>query len=101
MPPDPLRILLVEDNPNNRRVAHAILSRRGHRVDSAENGRLALEKLAGSSGSHSLLSSHPRPEKRAQRIRAGKPEEPHSLLDKILVKVLSWYDILKNMFTGK
>ena len=46
MPPDPLRILLVEDNPNNRRVAHAILSRRGHRVDSAENGRLALEKLA-------------------------------------------------------
>ena len=46
MPPEALDILLVEDNPNNRRVAHAILSRRGHRVDTADDGRQALQKLA-------------------------------------------------------
>ena len=44
----PLRVLLVEDNPVNRRLAHEILRRRGHRVTVAENGRQALDRLAES-----------------------------------------------------
>ncbi len=40
-----LEILLVEDNPTNRRVATALLKRRGHHVTSAENGRDALNAL--------------------------------------------------------
>ena len=42
----PLRVLLVEDNPVNQRLAHEILSRRGHRVTVAENGREALDRLS-------------------------------------------------------
>ncbi|MGC8826129.1 MAG: response regulator, partial [Anaerolineae bacterium] len=38
-------ILLVEDNPVNRRVAEALLTRAGCQVLSAENGRRALEML--------------------------------------------------------
>ena len=41
----PLRVLLVEDNPVNHRLAHEILSRRGHSVTVAENGREALDRL--------------------------------------------------------
>ena len=43
----PLRVLLVEDNPVNQRLAHEILSRRGHSVTVAENGREALDRLCG------------------------------------------------------
>jgi PAS domain S-box-containing protein len=41
----PGRILLVEDNPINRKVIVNLLQRFGHRVESAENGREALEIL--------------------------------------------------------
>ena len=41
-----LRILLVEDNRINQKVASGILSRQGHRVEVAENGELALAALA-------------------------------------------------------
>lgn len=43
-----LRILLVEDNPLNRKVVHAMLRRDGHEIVEAVNGRLAVEaSLAG------------------------------------------------------
>ena len=41
-----VRILLVEDNPINQKVAASLLARQGHRVDLAENGLQALERLA-------------------------------------------------------
>jgi len=40
-----LFILLVEDNAMNQRLASIILSKRGHRVDIAENGQQALDFL--------------------------------------------------------
>jgi two-component system, sensor histidine kinase and response regulator len=43
---DALRVLLVEDNPVNQRLAHDVLSRRGHLVTVAENGREALDRLS-------------------------------------------------------
>jgi two-component system sensor histidine kinase/response regulator len=44
----PLRILLVEDNLVNQRVASRLLENQGHSVVIAENGRVALDVLDGS-----------------------------------------------------
>ena len=40
-----LRVLLVEDNPANQRVASLMLLKLGHEVDVAINGKQALERL--------------------------------------------------------
>jgi CheY-like chemotaxis protein len=40
-----LRILLVEDNPVNQKVAEHVLSRHGHQVVTAANGKAALAIL--------------------------------------------------------
>jgi two-component system, sensor histidine kinase and response regulator len=42
----PRRVLLAEDNEINRRVAVGLLNSRGHRVVTAENGQVAIDKLA-------------------------------------------------------
>ena len=41
----PLRVLVAEDTPANRKVVEAILSRRGHKPVTAVNGRDAVQKL--------------------------------------------------------
>ena len=41
-----LRILVVEDNPDNQNLIRLFLERAGYRMDLAENGRIALEKCA-------------------------------------------------------
>jgi signal transduction histidine kinase/CheY-like chemotaxis protein len=46
-PGQALQILLAEDNIVNQRVAVGLLKRRGHHVTVANNGREALEALAG------------------------------------------------------
>ena len=48
-PESVLRVLLVEDNPVNQRLATRMLEKRGHRVVLAGNGREALEELAKAS----------------------------------------------------
>ncbi len=42
---DPFRVLVVDDQPLNRKVAQALLEARGYAVDLAENGRSAVEFL--------------------------------------------------------
>jgi two-component system, sensor histidine kinase and response regulator len=42
-----LRILVAEDNAVNRALAVRTLEKRGHRVDTAPNGRVAIEKVTG------------------------------------------------------
>lgn len=39
----PLRVLLVEDTPANRKVVQRVLTKRGHRLDMAVNGREAVD----------------------------------------------------------
>ena len=41
-----LNVLVVDDNDCIREVLTALLSRRGHRCESAANGREAMEKVA-------------------------------------------------------
>jgi CheY-like chemotaxis protein len=41
-----VRVLLAEDNPVNQQVAAGLLTRRGHHVTIAHNGREAMERLA-------------------------------------------------------
>jgi two-component system, sensor histidine kinase and response regulator len=41
----PVRVLVVEDNPVNQQVAAAMLRKRGHAVTIAENGQEALDAL--------------------------------------------------------
>ena len=48
MPRRALRVLLVEDNPVNQRVALGFLSKGGHKVSLAGNGCEALDALAAS-----------------------------------------------------
>ncbi len=45
------RILLADDNATNRRVVHAMLAGTGHRIETAENGREALERFVAASES--------------------------------------------------
>ena len=50
------RILLVEDNELNREIAQEILREYGFRVDTAENGAVAVEKVcAAAPGSYDLV----------------------------------------------
>jgi class 3 adenylate cyclase len=46
---EPGYCLVVDDNPQNRDILSRLLLRQGHRVESAVNGREALEKIQASS----------------------------------------------------
>ena len=50
------RILLVEDNELNREIAGEILQMTGTKVETAENGKIAVEKVEASpKGSYDLI----------------------------------------------
>lgn len=49
------RVMLVEDNPTNRKVIEALLSRKGYQVQSVGNGQEALDALAGGAGPDLVL----------------------------------------------
>ena len=49
VPTGPMRILLAEDNPINRRLMAGLLTREGHQVVAVEDGRKALSAVAGQS----------------------------------------------------
>jgi PAS domain S-box-containing protein len=44
-----LRVLLAEDNAVNRRLVSALVQKRGHSIVAVENGRDAVERVAGES----------------------------------------------------
>ncbi len=73
----PLRILLVEDNPVNQILAVELLAMQGHTVETAENGREALDKLKGSAFDLVLMDVRMPVmdgEEAMRRIRAGQVE---------------------------
>ncbi len=68
MPPEPgvaskaeldgKRVLLVDDHPLNRRVAQLFLAPEGYRITEAENGQVALDRLAKDTFDVVLLDMH-------------------------------------------
>jgi len=54
----PLKILMAEDGLVNQRVAKDLLTQRGHEVDIAENGRVALEMLEANDYDLVLMDIH-------------------------------------------
>ena len=51
----PLNILLADDLPANQKVAQAILEKRGHKVTTALNGRMAIDQLQSSDQSFDVV----------------------------------------------
>ena len=50
-----LRVLLAEDNPINREIAVELLTDAGLEVDTAENGRIACERVSEASGGYAAV----------------------------------------------
>ncbi|MBN7796641.1 YfiR/HmsC family protein [Parahaliea mediterranea] len=54
----PRKVLLVEDNPINRKVALELLGKRGHQVEVAHNGAEAVEAVASQAFDVVLMDQH-------------------------------------------
>jgi signal transduction histidine kinase/ActR/RegA family two-component response regulator len=53
--PGPRRVLLVEDNPTNRKVIEALLHRRGFLTRSVQNGQQAIDEVMTGDGTDLIL----------------------------------------------
>jgi PAS domain S-box-containing protein len=77
-PGRPLRILVAEDNPVNRKLVTTLLRKRGHTVKAVENGREAVASVrtAGAHGFDVVVMDVQMPEmsgfEATQAIRAGE-----------------------------
>jgi signal transduction histidine kinase/CheY-like chemotaxis protein len=72
-------ILVAEDNPINQAVARAILEAVGARIDTADNGAVALERLSGGGYDLVLMDVHMPVMDGIEalvRIRAGEAGDP-------------------------
>jgi len=72
-------ILVAEDNPINQAVARAILEAVGARIDTADNGAVALERLSGGGYDLVLMDVHMPVMDGVEalaRIRAGEAGDP-------------------------
>jgi signal transduction histidine kinase/ActR/RegA family two-component response regulator len=97
-----LRILVAEDNPINQAVARAILETLGARIDTAENGALALECLARGAYDLVLMDVHmPVMDgmEALSRIRAGEAGDPTLPVIALTADAMSGQD-LKFMARG-
>lgn len=97
-----LRILVAEDNPINQAVARAILETLGARIDTAENGALALERLAEGVYDLVLMDVHmPVMDgvEALSRIRAGEVGDPTLPVIALTADAMSGQD-LKFMARG-
>lgn len=50
-----LNILVIDDSPTNRKILTLLVKRKGYAVDSAENGREAVDKVVADLEKHKLL----------------------------------------------
>jgi signal transduction histidine kinase len=77
-PPARSRILLVEDNPTNRKVIEALLAKRGYQVRSVENGLQAIESVTRGEAADLVLMDCQMPVmsgfEATERIRAWERE---------------------------
>jgi signal transduction histidine kinase len=78
-PPARRRILLVEDNPTNRKVIEALLAKCGYEVRSVENGLLATESVTRGEPADLILMDCQMPVmsgfEATERIRAWEGEQ--------------------------
>lgn len=73
-----VRVLLVEDNPVNRRVAALQLAKLGVEVEAVENGREAIKAARGQSFSLILMDCHMPEVDGYQATRAIRQHESHA-----------------------
>ncbi|MEW5746601.1 MAG: response regulator [Nitrospirota bacterium] len=84
MRPDAIRILMADDDPFVRDMVGFILESSDYTVETAENGREALEKYKAGSGFHVIISDMNMPEMDGRalirEVRSIDPDIPIILL---------------------
>ena len=87
--PTGLRILVVEDNPTNRKVAELMLSALGAKAECVENGQLAVEAVRGSPYDIALMDLQMPVMDGLSAIRAIRGEEADSGRPRLPIVVVS------------
>jgi len=87
--PTGLRILVVEDNPTNRKVAELMLSALGAKAECVENGQLAVEAVRGSPYDIALMDLQMPVMDGLSAIRAIRGEEAESGRARLPIVVVS------------